>query len=66
MGASNDNEVRCVAGLADAEFGAINSALKAQSEYRTGKLAYVESLAMLSGQTEKKTVGGIGALCDSV
>lgn len=56
MGASEDSEVRCVAGLAAADFGAINRALEAQPEYRERLMAYVDSLSMLSGQSGKTAI----------
>ena len=51
MGASEDKDVQCVAGLAAADFGAINRALNAQPDYKAGLMAYVDSLSMLAGQT---------------
>ena len=56
MGASEDKDVYCVAGLAAADFGAINRALNSQPDYRAGMMAYVDSLTMLSGHSGKLAV----------
>ena len=56
MGASEDTMVRCVAGLAAADFGAINRAMNAQPEYKAGMMAYVDTLAMLSGHSGQQAL----------
>ena len=62
QGAARDNDIRCVAGLAPADFGAIG---QAPAEALAGFAAYSDTMQMLAGWTGEKAVAELTANTES-
>ena len=62
QGAARDRDIRCVAGLAPADFGAIG---QAPAEALAGFAAYSDSMQMLAGWTGEKAVAELNTNTES-